>query len=182
MNPTKDESVQNKEEVSTDAAELNASEASVEDAFGKLQEELTQVQDRYLRLGAEFENFKKRSDREKQTSIRFANENLVSELLPVIDHLEAAILAANNHSAESVVLGVQLVLKQLKDVLAKSGLKEFSSLGSPFNPNLHEALAERESNEHDAGVVLEEFQKGYMLNDRLVRPARVVVSKKPISE
>jgi molecular chaperone GrpE len=171
------------EEVSTDGADLKESEANVEDAFSKLQEELGSIHDRYLRLGAEFENFKKRSERERLTSIRFANENLLVELLPVLDHLEHAIAAATNHESESaaasnVVTGVQMVLKQFKDILAKSGLKEFTSAGTPFNPNLHEALAERESSEHDDGVVIEEFQKGYMLNDRLVRPARVVVSKK----
>jgi molecular chaperone GrpE len=182
MNPEKPESThENEEVVSADATELKEAEAIVEDAFGKLKEELTLIHDRYLRLGAEFENYKKRSERERLTSIKFANESLLSELLPVLDHLEQAIVAAGTHSAESVVSGVQMVLKQFKDVVAKSGLKEIESLGTTFNPNLHEALAERESNDHDAGVVLEEFQKGYMLNDRLVRPARVVVSKKPRS-
>lgn len=166
-------------ELLSETAELLDSEAKVEDAFGKLQEELAVIHDRYMRLGAEFENFKKRSERERLTSIRFANETLLSDLLPVIDHLEAAISAATNHSAENIVSGVQLVLKQFKDVVAKAGLKEFSSLGLPFNPNLHEALAQRESAEHEPSTVIEEFQKGYMLNDRLVRPARVVVSKNP---
>lgn len=183
MNPETPKSAnENEEPVSPDTAELSESEAKVEDAFAKLQEELTQIHDRYLRLGAEFENFKKRSERERLTSIRFANENLLSELLPVLDHLEQAIVAANTHSAESVVSGVQIVLKQFKDVLSKSGLKEFESKGQQFNPNLHEALAERESDEHEAGTIIEEYQKGYMLNDRLVRAARVVVSKKPKSE
>lgn len=167
------------DETPSDNPELKESEVSVEveDAFSKMQEELGLVHDRYLRLAAEFENFKKRSERERLTSIRFANESLLSELLPVLDHLEHAIAAANNHTAGNVVTGVQMVLKQFKDILAKHGLKEFTSLGTPFNPNLHEALAERESLEHENGVVIEEFQRGYMLNDRLVRPARVVVSK-----
>jgi molecular chaperone GrpE len=181
MNPIKDEA-QNEEEVSTDAVELKESQAHVEDALVKLQEEVALVQDRYLRLGAEFENFKKRSERERLTSLRFANESLLGELLPVVDHLEAALTAASNHSAENLVSGVQMVLRQFKDILAKAGLKEVDSLGIPFNPNLHEALAERETHEHEAGVVVEEFQKGYTLHDRLVRPARVVVSKKPKSE
>jgi len=185
MNPTNPEQKPEEgvsSELSTDAAELQQSEANVEDAFGKLQEEVAAIHDRYLRLGAEFENFKKRSERERLTSIRFANEALLTDLLPVIDHLEAALTASTDGSAANIVSGVQLVLKQLKDVVAKSGLKEFSSLNTPFNPNLHEALAQRDSDEHEPGIVIEEFQKGYMLNDRLVRPARVVVSRKPSAD
>lgn len=184
MNPSNPEdkkpaqSEQSEAELSSESSE----ETKVEDPFGKLQEELAAIHDRYMRLAAEFENFKKRSERERLTSIRFANENLLTDLLPVIDHLEAAISAATNHSAENIVSGVQLVLKQFKDVVAKAGLKEFSSLGLPFNPNLHEALAQRESADHEPSTVIEEFQKGYMLNDRLVRPARVVVSTKAESE
>src|SRR5262245_20550172 len=106
---------QPEESSTTEGEALKESEANVEDAFSKMQEELKLIHDRYLRLGAEFENFKKRSERERLTSIRFANENLIVELLPVIDHLEHAMAAATNHGAESpavtnVVTGVQMVL------------------------------------------------------------------------
>lgn len=175
-------------ESSAESAEAKESEVLVEDAFSKLQEELGAISDRYLRLGAEFENFKKRSERDRLSAIRFANEGLLTELLPVIDHLEHAVVAASaqasgeNLAATNIVTGVKMVLKQFKDILAKAGLKEFNSLETPFNPNMHEALAERESPDHDSGVVVEEYQKGYMLNDRLVRPARVVVSKNKVTQ
>lgn len=185
MNAVDESLVLSKDETDAESLELKETEAKVEDAFSKMQEELSLIHDRYLRLAAEFENFKKRSEREKLTAIRFANENLLLELLPVLDHLEHAIAAATTHSAQNangalnnVVTGVQMVVKQFRDTLSKSGLKDFASVGTPFNPNLHEALAERESPEHEDGIVVEEFQKGYMLNERLIRPARVVVSKK----
>jgi molecular chaperone GrpE len=179
---TEEQLVAQAEEASATEVELQESEAKVEDAFAKMQEELGLIHDRYLRLGAEFENFKKRSERERLSAIRFANENLLVEILPVLDNLEHALAAANSHAeGNNVVTGVQMVLKQFRDILAKAGLSAFDSLGTAFDPNLHEALAERESDEHDAGVVVEEYQKGYKLNDRLVRPARVVVSKKKAS-
>lgn len=187
MNPeekstTEEQLVAQAEEATATEVELQESEAKVEDAFAKMQEELGLIHDRYLRLGAEFENFKKRSERERLSAIRFANEGLLVEILPVLDNLEHALAAANSHAeGNNVVTGVQMVLKQFRDILAKAGLSAFDSLGTAFDPNLHEALAERESDEHDAGVVVEEYQKGYKLNDRLVRPARVVVSKKKAS-
>lgn len=170
-------------EPSEENLDLQESEAIVEDSFSKLQQELESIQDRYLRLGAEFENFKKRSERDRLSSIRFANENLLIDLLPVIDHLEHAISAAKeNPAADDVVIGIKMVLKQFSDILSKSGLRQFDSLGTPFNPNLHEALSEMDSEEHDSGIIVQEYQKGYMLNERLVRPARVVVSKKKVAE
>lgn len=169
---------------SEEVTQLEASEHNVEDAFAKMKEELDQVQDRYLRLGAEFENFKKRSEKERHSAIKFANERLAEDLLPVLDHLEQAI-ASTNASASSdaalknVVVGVDMVLKQFREVLAKFGLKGFDALGVKFDPNLHEALLEEVSDTIEPGWVVRELQKGYMLNDRLLRPARVAVAKKP---
>ncbi len=149
----------------------------------KVQSEMALVQDRYLRLAAEFENFKKRSEREQQTSVRFASAGLLRDLLPVLDNLEQALLAADagakaeDKSYQTVITGLKMVLKHFQDTLNRFGIQSFSALGLPFDPLKHEAVMERENADVPSGQVLEEFQKGYMLHERLVRPARVVVAK-----
>lgn len=164
-------------------------ELDAEDAFGILQRDLASAHDKYVRLGAEFENYKKRSERERQSSVSFANERILTELLPVLDNMEHAVLAAQKGQASgeggaelaAVVNGLNLVLKQFSAVLTKFGVSAFSAIGKEFDPNIHEAVAQRESESAAEGFVLEEYQKGYLLNDRLVRPARVVVAKAPIA-
>jgi molecular chaperone GrpE len=165
-------------------ATLEKSEADQDLAFKKVQEDLGQAKDRYMRLLAEFENFKKRSEREQKTALQFANERLMKELLPVLDHLDQALFVAegvgeqDGHPLFKVVEGVGMVSKQFKDTLARFGLKSFSALGQPFDPQTQEALGEREADDVGAGTVVEEYQKGYMLHERLVRPARVIVAKR----
>ena len=143
----------------------------------QIQDEFGELQDRFLRLGAEFENFKKRSERDRQISIKFATESLLMDLLPVMDHLEQAVHVAPDAPADAVLTGVKMVLKQFEDTLSKYGVKRFSALGETFDPAKHEAVAQQESSEVETGQVITEYQKGYFLHDRLVRPARVVVSK-----
>jgi len=182
---TKSEETKAHDETETlEADALIQSEHQVEDALSSLKDELGNLQDRYLRLGAEFENYKKRSERDRQTSVKFANEAILTDLLPVLDHLEQAIMAAekelkdnSNHAAVSLAKGVGMVLKQFEEVLGRYGVKAFSAKGQPFDPNFHEAMQQQESDTHPEGTVLEEYQRGYRLNDRLVRPARVVVAK-----
>ena len=150
-----------------------------QDPLKKLQGEFDELQDKYLRLGAEFENFKKRAERDRISAIRFANESLLLNFLPVLDHLEQAI-HAGNASAETdpIVAGVEMVLKQFEDTLGKYGIKRFSAVGEKFDHSKHEAMAEKEAPEGvEPGHVIEEYQKGYFLHERLVRPARVVVAK-----
>ncbi len=156
----------------------------VEDAFVKLQQDLNAAQDRYLRLGADFDNFKKREQREREISIKFANERMLTDLLPVVDNLENAVNAANNGTSDdallkNVVTGVKMVLKQFQDTLERFGAQQFSAVGQKFDPTLHEAMQEREAEDVQPGIVVEEYQKGYLLNGRLVRPARVVIAKAP---
>lgn len=158
-----------------------------EDAFSKLEEEYGSLNDRHLRLMAEFDNFKKRSDKERQTAIRYANEAILLELLPIIDNLESALLAAQNGQEEGVknqgiAKGVEMVLKLFQDTLERFGVCSFSAQGALFDPNRHEAVAEQENDTVAPGTVCMEYQKGYTLHERLVRPARVVVAKaKPIN-
>lgn len=149
------------------------------------QDDLAEVQDRYIRLAAEFENYKKRSDREKQSAVKYASEGLLHELLPIIDNLEQALNAAKSYAADNntdkanqnMLTGIAMVLKQFQDVLSRFGITSFSAMGQTFDPSKHEAVSEKVTTDIKSGQVVEEYQKGYMLNDRLVRPARVVVAK-----
>ncbi len=135
--------------------------------------------DRFLRVAAEFENYKKRVEKEKSDLIKYANEGLMKELLGVIDNLERALeQAEQNAQAESLLEGIRMILKQLKDILGKHGVSEIQALGETFNPNLHEAMMHETADEHAENTVIDEFQKGYVLKDRLLRPSLVKVSKK----
>ena len=136
------------------------------------------LQEKMLRMAAEFENYKKRMVRERETSFKYAEEALLKELLPSIDNLERA-LAHQNDSSELKVMreGVDLTLKALLAATAKFGLTPIDSVGKPFDPNLHEALAMEASDTVPPQSVLREFEKGYFYKDRLLRAAKVVVSK-----
>lgn len=133
--------------------------------------------DRLLRLQAEFENYKKRIAREKQEFVKFANEELIVEILPVVDSLERALDGAHNSpNASSIREGVELIRKQLLQTLKKFGVERIESIGKQFDPHQHEVIMQVESEEYPEGTVIEELQKGYMLNQRLIRPAVVKIS------
>jgi molecular chaperone GrpE len=139
--------------------------------------------DRLVRQMAESENLKKRLSREKEEAIRFANEALVRDLLPVIDNLERAVShAQGGGNGKPLVEGVEMVLKGLLDVLAKHGAMQVSASGESFDPNKHEAMAHVETHSQAPNTVVEEFHKGYVFKDRLLRPALVSVAKPPISK
>lgn len=134
--------------------------------------------DLYVRSQAEIENIIKRNKKEKEEWIKYSTETLIKDLLPVIDNLEKAISHSNNeNSLQALKEGVELTLKGLKTTLAKSGLEEIVSLGKPFDPNFHHAMSEQEDENAEPGTVINEFQKGYSLQQRLIRPAMVIVSK-----
>jgi len=155
-----------------------------ESELGKLRQQLyTKDQeaknnyDRFVRQTAELENFKKRSAREKDEAIRFANEALVKDLLPVVDNLERAIThAQGGGNGKPLVEGVEMVLRGLLDVLSKHGVEQISALGKPFDPQKHEAMNQIESETHEPNTVMAEHHKGYLFKDRLLRPALVSVA------
>ena len=154
-------------------------QAQLEESFKRAREtsdRLKETHDRLLRTAAEFDNFKKRAVKEKEDVQRFGIERLLKDFLPVMDNLERALDHAEQHDPKQVIEGVRLVQKLFETTLAKHGVVGFSALGKPFDPSLHEALMQQESDE-PAGTVVSEMAKGYKLNDRLVRPAAVVVSK-----
>jgi molecular chaperone GrpE len=145
----------------------------------KAQQEAEKAKDTMLRLAAEFENYKRRMERERSIALKYAEESLVKELLPAIDNLERAIeQGKESHNVEDLLAGVELTHKGLMAALEKFEVAPMESIGEPFDPNHHEALAMEESDDMDANSVLKEFQKGYKYKDRLIRPAKVVVAKK----
>ncbi len=154
------------------------SKAELIEKVAEAREQADKNQDLYLRSQAEIENIKKRNQKDKAEWIKYSNESLVKELLPVLDNLEKAIAHTNNESsAEAIRNGVELTLKGLRDTLSKSGLKEVTAKGERFDPCVHHAVSQEENDSVEPGTVLHELQKGFTLNERLIRPAMVVVSK-----
>jgi molecular chaperone GrpE len=135
--------------------------------------------DKYVRVTAELDNQRKRLDRERSELLRYGNEKLLTELLPVVDSFHKAVLtheaAHGSTEAKDFAQGVALILKQFTEVLERNGLKEISAKGGPFDPNFHQAIQKIECDKTEAEVVHEEFVKGYLLHDRLLRPAMVSV-------
>jgi molecular chaperone GrpE len=149
-------------------AKLEAKEKEAQDNY-----------DRFLRLSAEFENFKKRMEKEKTDAYKFGTENLIKELLPVLDNLERAIDHGEAKDPQGLLEGVDMTLKGFLTTLEKIGVSPVDASGKEFDPNLHEAVMVQEDAHHPAGTVLTQLQKGYTLHNRLIRPAMVVVSKRP---
>lgn len=155
-----------------------SSKAELIEKIKELQEESKKNYDLFLRSEADSENMKKRNQKEKEEWIKYANEKLIKELLPVLDNLENAISHAKNESSfQALREGVELTLKGLKDTLMKSGLEEVKTQDESFDPSYHHAVSELEDKKVEAGVICKELQKGYTFNQRLIRPAMVVVSK-----
>jgi molecular chaperone GrpE len=140
--------------------------------------------ERLLRTTADFENFKKRAAREKTESAQYASASMLQKLLPILDNFEMALAATKNAEVPqggiaSLQSGVQMIQQQLKNVLAESGLEEIEAAGQKFDPTLHEAVSQQESTEVAEDHVLQQLRKGYKFKERLLRPATVVVAKKP---
>lgn len=153
------------------------SSCNLSEAATAKDEELKSLNDKYLRLAAEFDNYKRLAQRDQREQIRFGNEHLLKELLPVVDNLERAIKAAQSStSSDGLVKGVDLTLKQLQSVLGKFGVQSIPTTGQPFDPSGHQAVASVPSTQVPDKHVVEEFQRGYRLHDRILRPAMVTVS------
>ena len=153
--------------------------AQLEESFARARdtgERLKDTHERLLRSAAEFENFRKRAAKEKEDTQKFGAERMLRDFLPVADNLERALDHAEQHDLKQVIEGVRLVQKQLESALRRHGVVSFSAVGEAFDPNLHEALMQQESDEAP-NTVLTEMARGYKLNDRLIRPAAVVVAK-----
>ena len=150
----------------------------METRLESIEQEAKEAHDRFLRVSAEFENYKKRSAREMDEFRKFANESLLREMLTVVDNLERALNSSNNDNQANshIAEGVDMTLKEILKVFEKFNVKPIEALGKPFDPNFHQAAMREETNERPENTVLNELEKGYMIHDRLLRPAMVVVS------
>jgi len=159
----------------------DAGKPSVED---ELRQELAKTNDRYLRMAADFDNFRKRQVKERQDLISYANESMVLDILPVLDNLERA-LAASGGSKDTVegqagvIKGVELTMRMFQQILSRSGVERIKAVGQKFDPHLHEAIAQVLTDEAEPETVMEEAEAGYSLNARVIRPAKVKVAKPP---
>jgi molecular chaperone GrpE len=139
--------------------------------------------ERLLRTTADLDNFKKRAAREKQDSIKYANENLLQKLIPILDNFDMAVSAAQNTQADAAVkslqTGINMIHQQLRSALSEAGLEEIDAAGKTFDPNFHEAVSQQETADVPEGQVVQQLRKGFKFRERLLRPATVVVAKKP---
>ncbi len=168
----------------TDQAPKAAPEEDLLERIQQLEQEVKESQDQLLRKAAEFENSRKRLAREKEESIKYANAALLGDVVPIIDDFERAIQsAADSRDFDAFHTGVSMIEKQMVSMLERNwGLKRFSANGEPFDPEKHEAIAVEETDQHDSEIVLEDYQKGYYLHDRVLRPAKVKVARPIASE
>lgn len=153
--------------------------------LARVRQELEQLKDRHLRLQADFENHRRRTLKEREETARYGHENLVKDLLATVDNLERAIDHARQSGGgdfQSMLQGVELVQRELLGALAKHGVEPIEPEGDPFDPNLHEAMAQEEADDVSPGTVVRVLQKGYRLRDRLLRPARVMVSRRSAAD
>lgn len=173
QNSNLSEDAEKKEETSEEAkTEVNTIE--------QLKQALSEATDKYVRLYADFENYKKAALKNKEELLKYANVDIMTDILTVIDHLELALQhTGDNKSSDSLAEGVELTLKELKNVLEKHGLKTIEALGKPFDPSVHHAMSKIESEDEEENSVVKEFRKGYLLKDRVIRAALVGVAIKP---
>ena len=175
---TAGEKCENKSDEAGEAASgEEAAEEKAEDAAEAEKKAEEQESERYMRLMAEFQNFKRRAAREKSDIHAYANEKIIGELLPVLDNFERA-LDTKSDDIEGYVKGMELIFTQLKTALEHAGLEEIPALGKEFDPNVHNAVMTEASEEHEDGQISKVLQKGYKLNDKVIRPSMVAVVRK----
>lgn len=164
--------------------DLEGETLGLKDELESVRREAKDNYDRFVRVSAEFENYKKRASREMSEFKKYANEMMVRALLPVVDNLERAIESSGDDERANscVVEGIEMTLKEILKILDHFGIKQVESLGQPFNPEFHEAILREESDEYPENTVIKELQKGYLMHERLIRPAMVVISAAKIDE
>lgn len=158
-------------------AETGAAENNEEGAFTQLQSDLERFRDLALRSQADFDNFRKRSAREKEDAVKYANSNLLERLIPIIDNFQLGLAAAGSAENSPILAGMSMVARQLNDFLSEFGVTAIDATGQTFDPNLHEAIAHENSETVPEGKVIRQVRRGFKLKDRLLRPANVIVSK-----
>ena len=166
------------EDSADDATEDSTPIKSLEELLKESKDELAEQKDKFVRLQAETDNFRKRMTREKNEFSQYANERMLKELIPIFDNFERA-LDASSTDTKSLKEGLDMILEQFNSFLEKENVEPIKSIGEEFDPSIHDALTREESTEHKENIVIREFVKGYMLNGRVLRPTHVVISKTP---
>jgi molecular chaperone GrpE len=179
-----EEELEEKKEMELEKAEAGIEETKevqvdlLKEQLEKTEKEYKELEDRLLRVAAEFDNYKKRTAREFQSIVKNANEELISQLVETLDNFQRALDSAKSSSDfDSFHKGVELIYQHFKDVLGKEGLEEITAIGEPFDPHLHEAVMQQESDKFADGVVMDEISKGYKLNNKVIKHSKVIVSK-----
>ncbi len=177
--PSEDVDMADQKTDEMEADQNKKSEQPVKSELEQLKEEKKDYYDRLLRASAELDNYKKRANREMTELRKYANESLTRELLSVVDNLERAIMISTESQADegSIVEGVDLTLKEILKILGKYHVTPLNSMGEVFDPRFHQAVGQEESEDSPSNTIIKELQKGYMIHDRLLRPAMVIVSK-----
>ncbi|AQU79128.1 nucleotide exchange factor GrpE [Planococcus faecalis] len=174
------EAEQSPELVDAEAPDESSSEeeSSITDEAEELRAQLEAEQNKYLRLLADFDNFKRRTQKDKEIANKFRSQSLLADILPVLDNFERALsLTTSSEESASLLKGVEMVQKSLIEAVNREGLAEIKAVGEPFDPNFHQAVMQEKDESAEAGIVLQELQKGYMLKDRVIRPAMVKVNE-----
>lgn len=179
MNQSTEEQTETKTEELENATETVDVEKveELEKSLEKLQREKDETYNRLLRIQAEFDNFKKRTKREKEADRKYKAQDLANKLLPVIDNFERALETEVPEEANSFVEGISMVYRQFKEALASEGIEVIETVGKQFDPNIHHAVMQVEDQDIESDIIVEEMQKGYKLKDRVIRPAMVKVNK-----
>lgn len=175
----------NQEEISQEQTEIEVEDNAVHEAGAEeevtseveqLRAEAEEHQQRLLRAQADFDNFRRRTLKEKEELAKYASSKLINELLPVFDNFQRALTTSGDVEISSYTKGVEMIFRQFEGVLKAEGLESMEVVGEPFNPEYHQAIMQVESDEYEEGIVVEEVQKGYILKDKVLRPAMVKVS------
>jgi molecular chaperone GrpE len=157
---------------------VSAQNAELKEELARKEEEATTNYDKYLRAVADLDNYKKRAIREKADIIKYGKEDVIKDILPFVDSLDRALEHADSSDVQAFKEGIKLIQEQLLNCLKKHGVEKIDSVGLDFDPNFHEAMMQVESEEHAENKVVNEVQKGYLLNGRLLRPSKVCICKK----
>jgi len=168
------------ETIEEDIAEIDPVEA-LEKELKETKGELAEQKDKFVRLQAETDNFRKRLSREKDEFSQYANERLFKALIPIFDNFERALEDPSNDT-KSLKEGLDMILKQFGSFLEKEKVEPIKAIGEKFDPAIHEVLTSEESAEHEENIIISQFVKGYTINNRVLRPTQVVISKKPSTE
>ncbi|WP_042223411.1 nucleotide exchange factor GrpE [Oceanobacillus manasiensis] len=171
------EVIDSEESIMEEAQNGGESSDPLQQEVDKLNKEKEEIYGRLIRLQAEFDNYKKRTQKEKEADRKYKSQDLVNDLLPAVDNFERALQVESSEENAGLVEGITMVYRQLKDALKTAGVEEIETTGKEFDPSLHHAVMQIEDAEIEANTVVEELQKGYMLKDRVIRPAMVKVNK-----